>query len=293
MTSWGVIGIGRIGQNFIKNLLEVPTAKLYAVASKSALALDRFSQHHPDILTYDSYEKIIEDPQIDALYIALISDSHYQYAKMALEKHIPVICIVPSVKNVKEFDEMIEISQKNKTLYLEGIRTRFMPCYHQLKQDALSIGKIQEIHCNVNEKQLDDNYWLYYSIAFAMGIIDSTLIDVDLFNDDEVEVIELLFRNQCKLVIDRSSLSYSSCKIVGANGTIILSDYTSPQEYTIFINDVSKERRFDIKNDLVPVIEAVELCRNKGLLEHPDMTIDQTRQIIDIADNIRREMKYE
>ena len=103
----------------------------------------------------------------------------------------------------------------------------------------------------------------------------------------------LSFRSNCKLIIERTNVSYKSCKIIGQNGTIILSDYTCPNEYTIIVNGNVIQRKFETYNKLTDAINALDMCRSKGILEHPDMTLADTRKIIEIVNSIQRELQYE
>ena len=71
MIKWGIIGAGHIAQRFAKSLIHSNQGKLYAVASHTDTKLGLFKEEYPGISTYTDYMQLLEDENVDAVYIAL------------------------------------------------------------------------------------------------------------------------------------------------------------------------------------------------------------------------------
>ena len=85
MLNWGVIGLGRIAQRFCESLSHFDEACFYAGASHNPEKRQQFKElYHPEKL-YDDYMKLLEDENVDIVYIALPHASHYKYALEAMK----------------------------------------------------------------------------------------------------------------------------------------------------------------------------------------------------------------
>ncbi len=86
----GVVGAGYWGPNLIRNLAELPGAPLAAVCDKQASRLEYVHARYPGVRLYDSFDALLESPEIDAVAIATPAETHARLAKQALErgKHV-------------------------------------------------------------------------------------------------------------------------------------------------------------------------------------------------------------
>ena len=73
---WGILGLGHIAHKFSKDLLTVKGAQLHAVASRSREKAISFAKEFQVSISYDSYELLVKDPTIDAIYIATPHSFH-------------------------------------------------------------------------------------------------------------------------------------------------------------------------------------------------------------------------
>ncbi|HEX7555745.1 MAG TPA: Gfo/Idh/MocA family oxidoreductase, partial [Leptolinea sp.] len=76
--NWGVLGPGRIANQFAEGLNVIHNAALYAVASTSLERARTFAVKYHGEKTYDSYEALVKDPQVDAVYIATPHRFHFE-----------------------------------------------------------------------------------------------------------------------------------------------------------------------------------------------------------------------
>lgn len=131
--NWGIIAPGRIAHKFAKALDTVSNARLYAVASSSIDRATLFAQSYNCELAYDHYQCLIDDPRVDAIYIANPHRFHFECAKKCLMAGKAVLCEKPLTVNEKQARELIELAQQNQVFLMEAVWTRFLPIWKQVK----------------------------------------------------------------------------------------------------------------------------------------------------------------
>src|SRR5262245_57266978 len=90
--NWGIIGCGSIAKAFSYGLKNAKTGKLYAVASRDQAKADKFAAEHGPAKRYGSYDALLADPAVDAVYIATPHPQHAEWAIKAAnaKKHVLV-----------------------------------------------------------------------------------------------------------------------------------------------------------------------------------------------------------
>ena len=138
--NWGFIGAGMVAEKALAPAVRSARgANLYAVASrdiKRALALK------PEV-SYDNYEELLNDPKVDAIYIALPNNLHKELAIKALNGGKDVLCEKPLAMNYQEAQEMFAAAKRNNRLLVEAIWFRFHPRTIKLAQ-VIKSGEIGE-----------------------------------------------------------------------------------------------------------------------------------------------------
>lgn len=157
MTSfnWGIIGPGSIAGMFADALLPSSRGSLYAVASRDLAKAQAFADkyrvdgasHKAPPKAYGSYQDMLADPEIDVVYIATPQSLHYAQAKMCLEAGKHVLMEKPLTINAAQTEALIALAQEKQLLLQEGLWSRFMPCFEQVKLwlDEGRIGELQYI----------------------------------------------------------------------------------------------------------------------------------------------------
>jgi len=93
---WGVLAPGRIARNFAQGLSVVEDAELYAVASSNISRAQTFAESFGGAKqVYGSYAELINDPNVDAIYIANPHRFHADSVEMCLKAGKPVLCEKP------------------------------------------------------------------------------------------------------------------------------------------------------------------------------------------------------
>lgn len=144
---WGIIGLGRIANSFATDLLTIPDAELYAVASRNQEKADYFADKYDAKKAYNSYEALANDPEIDAVYIATPHALHKENALMCLENGIAVLGEKPFAMNAEDVEAMIAKAQEKNVLLMEALWTYFLPHYQYVLQllETKTYGNILKI----------------------------------------------------------------------------------------------------------------------------------------------------
>ena len=151
---WGILGLGKIAGKFVRNLKVLPDAEIYAVGSRSQDKAAAFAAECGATKAYGSYEALLADPQIDAVYVATPHVFHYEHTMMCLERRIPVLCEKPFAMNRAEVAAMINRSREQETFLMEAMWTRFLPSILKAQEiiDQGKIGKVTGIKADFGFK---------------------------------------------------------------------------------------------------------------------------------------------
>ncbi|MFD2724626.1 Gfo/Idh/MocA family protein [Hyunsoonleella rubra] len=177
--NWGIIGLGNIAHKFATDLLTVEGANLYAVASRTQQKANEFASKYNAEKTYDSYEALAKDKNIDAVYIATPHALHKENTLLCLDKGIAVLCEKPFAMNSEEVAEMIAKSKAKNTLLMEALWTYFLPHY-QYVLNALNekkYGKVLKLEADFGFYRAFDDASRLFNKALGGG----SLLDIGIY----------------------------------------------------------------------------------------------------------------
>src|ERR1700761_1748333 len=124
---WGIIGPGKIAKKFAAAIPLAGNAVLHAVASNNEERAKDFAEQHSAKIWYNNYGQLVNDPNIDAIYIATPHGFHTENALLCLSHGKPVLCEKPMALNRKQVQQMVDASRQNNTFLMEAMWTRFLP----------------------------------------------------------------------------------------------------------------------------------------------------------------------
>jgi len=129
---WGILAPGHIAAKFASDLATVKDAQLYAVASRSLDKALAFKKTHHAKVAYGNYMDLINDPKVDAIYIATPHAFHKIYTIDCLRQKKAVLCEKPLALNSADVDHMIEVARQEDVLLMEALWTCFLPHYKEV-----------------------------------------------------------------------------------------------------------------------------------------------------------------
>jgi len=125
---WGILSAANIGVKAVAPAIRASSnGRLVAVASRDVKRATDLYSFAPEVHIYDSYEQIINDPNIDAIYIPLPNGLHAEWTLQALQAGKHVLCEKPMSVTAREGKIMMDAAQTNNVLLMEAFMYRFHP----------------------------------------------------------------------------------------------------------------------------------------------------------------------
>ena len=160
----GIAGSGMIVPTFLDAAALVDTMEIGAIYARNAEKRKELSEKYKIPTVYDSYEKLLADPQIDVIYVALPNLLHHSFARQALEAGKHVILEKPFTVTWAEAKELADLAHEKKLYLFEAITTLFNPNYIKMQELLPNLGDIKIVESNFSQ------YSSRYD-AFKKGII--------------------------------------------------------------------------------------------------------------------------
>lgn len=267
---FGIIGPGNIAQRFAVACSQVEGVTLEAVASTKWEKARQFADKFGVKKAYGSHEELIEDQEIDAIYIAVINTLHYEIAKKCLMAGKAVLCEKPMCLSVKETESLIRIAGENHVLLMEGMWTVFLPCIQQAKK-WMQNGRIGTV------KYMESKFSFYNPLnpagrLFAKELGGGGALDVGIYC-----LAFSLFMNSAKLESCNASC-YVGSTGVDEMGSAILQ----------FADGVVSNCTFGIQATLD---DTAVICGDRGFIRLPRFWGCRMAQLCDVSGHVTEEIK--
>ena len=180
----GVIGTGKIAMQVTGSMKQVEGVKLYAVCSRKQETGQRFADKMGIPNVYTDFDRMLNDENIDFVYIAAPNSLHYQYACNAVDHGKNIILEKPFCSNLKEAQDLIAKAKEKGVYLFEAITTLHSHNYKLLKEKLPEIGKVGQVQCNYCQYSskmpafLSGNVPNVFNLKFSGG----TLMDINVYN---------------------------------------------------------------------------------------------------------------
>ncbi len=130
-----ILGAGHIAGSMAKAIKGLQgEVKAYAVASRSRERAEAFAAEWNFEKAYGSYEELVQDPEVDLIYVATPHSHHYEHAKLCLEHDKAVLVEKAFTANAVQAEELVRLARQRKVFLSEAIWTRFLPARHIVQE---------------------------------------------------------------------------------------------------------------------------------------------------------------
>jgi dihydrodiol dehydrogenase / D-xylose 1-dehydrogenase (NADP) len=131
---WGILAPGGIARKFAEGLSALADAELAAVGSRSLERAEAFGRKWGARRFYGSYEELVADPELDAVYVSSPHVGHAEHSILALEAGKAVLCEKPFAINVAQARKVAETARRRRVFCMEAMWTRFLPTMVRLRE---------------------------------------------------------------------------------------------------------------------------------------------------------------
>ena len=315
---WGVLGPGSIARKFCAGLADLPDTELVAVGSRnnpsSIESANKFADDFNVETRHDSYEKLVNDPNVDVIYIATPHSFHSEHSLLCLNAGKAVLCEKPFSINATQTQEVISLAQEKNLFVMEAVWTLFLPHMVKIREliESGSIGEVRMVQADfgfrtgVNpegrlfDKNLGGGALLdvgIYPILLALDLLGPATEIKSMATigttgvDEEASIIMRHSKGEQSLLSTAIRLNTPhEATILGTEGRIhIHGSWWQPTSFTLY-QDGKDSVLFDIETlDNGYNYEALEVnnCLRDGKAESAIMPLSKTLELTQTLDTIR------
>lgn len=304
---WGIISTGGIARTFVNDLQYTESGVAVAVGSRTMEAANTFADRFNIAHRYGSYEELVSDPDVDAVYVGTPHPMHLANAKLALEHGKPVLVEKAFTMTAKEAIELIEVARAKNLFLMEAMWTRCLP-HVAAVNELIAAGEIGDIVAVEADHGQHFDYdpasrWFspelgggalldlgVYPVSFAsmlLGTPSRMVTMIDLVPTGVDRQVSMIFGYdngaQAYLNTTTDAKTPTTATISGTKARIeIDGDFYAPSAFSV-ITQAGEARRFEFATQGRGLhFEASEVarCIRNGLLESPLMPLDETVSIM-------------
>lgn len=312
---WGIIGAGKISSKFAVALNSLDDTEIAAIASRDICKAKEFANQFKIHKAYGSYQELVEDPDIDVVYIGIPHSEHKSSAELCITHGKAVLCEKPFTMNQKEAQYLISLAKEYNVFMMEAMWTKFLPVTKVVKQwiqdgrignvkyyDA-SFGFLSEFNASgrLYNPSLGGGALLdvgIYPIAYVIHMMgklpDQVVSNVHMgkSNVDEMNVVTMTFKEGVMANLSSAiTVNMSNQAIIyGEKGKIVVphfwkADLAELHDYNGNLLDSYFHPLFS--NGYTYEAIEVNTCLREGKTESDVNPLHDTLEIMKLMDSIR------
>ena len=274
----GILGTGMIVQDFLTAVDKLKIDYLAILGTeRSRQRTEELAEKYKLDKIYFDYDELLQDKNIDTIYVALPNFLHYQFAKKALEADKNVIVEKPGVTTLAEFNDLKKLVEEHDKILVEATTTYYLPAFAGIKSDLDKLGDIKIVSMNYSQYShrydafkagevlpvfdpqkaggaiMDINF---YNISFVVGLFgkpDAVFYSANIERGIDTSGVLILDYGNFKAVCvgAKDCKAPTTSTIQGDNGNIIINIPANRIEsYTLCDNDGNEELKILTQNDL-------------------------------------------
>ena len=319
---WGIMGTANVARwGMIPGMKKAENCELYAIAGRSAEKAKAFQEQYGFEKAYGSYEELLQDPEVQAVYIPLPNDIHLKWVKAALKAGKHVLCEKPMAMNAAESREMYQTAKECGKYLMEAYAYLHSPYVDSLKETVKSgiIGEIDYVETAFITQGYKEDFRLHkefgggamydlgcYCTTMILSLIDSEPAFVKAsaeFSDLGVDLMTaglIRFENGARasfnvgmMLGDNSNSRFDRLFIHGTKGSI-RSDVEYNQEgnvtYKIFTHEGVTEKSVFVPHNYCMEVEQLGRCILGD--EKPHVTPEFSIKNAELIDRVLKEIGY-
>jgi predicted dehydrogenase len=170
---WGVVGPGRIAARVVRDFVHLPDAEVVAVASRSPERAATFAEANGIGRAHGSYRAIVEDDDVDVLYIATPHPQHRAVALAALAAGKAVLVEKAFTVTPEATREIVDLARSTGVFAMEAMWTRFQPVIMRMRELIAegAIGDVRGVQGELGVNAPTDPLDRYYNPSIGGGAL--------------------------------------------------------------------------------------------------------------------------
>ena len=166
-TKWGIISTAHINRLVLAGARESDRVEMVGVASRDQARAEAYAREHGIERAYGSYEALLEDPEIDAVYISLPNSLHVEWSVRSVEAGKHVLCEKPLDRRPEEVERAFDAAERSGRILMEAFMYRHNPQTARLRKLVAdgAIGTLRSIRA---------------AFSFSLDEVDNVRLAADL-----------------------------------------------------------------------------------------------------------------
>lgn len=320
---WGILGPGGIAHKFAAGLKVIPDAEIVAVGSRDRQRADAFADTFNVLYRHDSYGELVNNPEVDVVYVATPHPFHKACAILCLEAGKAVLCEKPFTVDAEQAEALIACAREHKQFLMEAMWTRFIPVMVKVRE-WLADGVIGEPRMLTADfgNQVGLTAENMKGRLFALELAGGAMLDIGVYT---VSLASMVFGVPTKITslahigetgvdeqaavllgYDAGQIASLSCaittrtsqdaRIFGTKGAIHIPNFSRATSATLEVlgeEPLQIEIPFTDNGFEYQVLEVMN-CLRAGKLESDVMPLDESLSIVKTMDTVREQwgLKY-
>ena len=179
---YGILGTARIARAFVAGVRPSPDVMVAAVASRTLAQATAFGQELGIARAYGSYAELLQDPDLDAIYVALPNSLHAEWSTRALAAGKHVLCEKPLGLTTAEVTAMQAVAHRQQRHLMEAVPFRFQPQTLEMNNLLLAgaIGRVQMVRASIGFLLADPADIRQHPALGGGGLLDAGCYPVSL-----------------------------------------------------------------------------------------------------------------
>ena len=309
--NFGILSTSSIAPRFIAALREAKVGKLVALSSRSLEKAKEKAEQWGIPTAYGSHLELLEDPNVNIVYISTVNAQHYPWAKAALEHGKHVICEKPCTTIAENTRELFALAREKGLFLMEAEKMLFLPAILEVKR-RIDAGDLGQVHMAELAHSFAASYngWMFDAKAGGGPLLSSGIYAVHLLRwffgpiktiggvrsalDTGVEWQYILTgqteqgvlfsaKNSTRAVLDNCA------RICGTKGWVEIPEYWKARKAVFHIAGSQPETvEFPCQHELIYEIRHIAECFAQGLLTSPVLTPQLSVEGIAALEEVKR-----
>lgn len=293
--NFGILSTSSIAPRFIAALREAEVGQIVALSSRSLDKAKEKAAQWGIPTAYGSHTELLEDPNINIVYISTVNAQHYPWARAALEHGKHVICEKPCTITAKQTRELFALAREKGLFLMEAEKMLFLPAILEA-QRRIASGDLGTIHMAELAHSFPGSYngWMFDAAAGGGPLLSSGIYAVHLLTwlfspifhiegqrtagENGVEQQYILtgaLESGTLFSIKNSTLSMldNTARFYGTKGWVEIPEYWKARKVIFHFPGKEPEiLEFPCEHELVYEVRHIADCFEKGLLTSPVVT---------------------
>lgn len=315
--SWGIAATGRIARSVGSVLVEHPDMRVTAVGSRDPARAAALAADLGAARSYGSYDELVHDPHVDAVYVATPHAQHATVVEAALGAGKAVLCEKPLTHELRETERLVAVAERTGAFLMEGMWMRFNPLVRRLQgivHDG-ELGQLRSVHASIGFPAPYDPAGRLWAPALGGGaLLDLGVYTVDFARlllgspatvhahgtlaatgVDAESTVLLSWPGGGWALLDHSLVTTmpSTALVVGSRGWAELSpSFHAPAQLVVQIEGEQPVRHEipDRRAGFVGELEEVARCHAEGRTQSDVMPLSETIATMRVLDEARRRL---